>query len=84
MASRTDLKELLKHLERQGAEITKTKSGYWHIVNPRTGRSVNISSTPGHDSTVEAAKTRVRRIGLRTDYGRGTSRKPRPALAHGR
>ena len=57
------LKEHLKEAIKQGFLVTPTKSGHTKVQNPKTGRKVNVPSSPSRDATMMNAITRMGKIG---------------------
>lgn len=84
MASRRDIELLLQQVVAEGALVTRSRGGHWKVSNPNNGRSINVSSTPGHDSTVKIARSRLRKIGFAIGSAVGTARRPLPGSDRGR
>lgn len=77
MRARKELQDVLRALQREGAVLSKGRSGHIKVRNPETGRSINIASTPCNYRSVLNSVARLRRIGFLQTWQRGTSRTPR-------
>jgi predicted RNA binding protein YcfA (HicA-like mRNA interferase family) len=86
MSKRREMMEIIRVLEGEGAEVTRSRGGHFKVRNPETGRSINIPATPCNERSVLNAMSRLRRIGLLSTWPRRTSRTTRQvrALAHSR